>query len=62
MLVLVPAGAVVREAALIVLLHPALTAGQATVVALASRLLLTVGDLGWGLLALLADRRRGGRR
>ena len=61
-LVLVPAGAVVREAALIVLLHPALTAGQATVVALASRLLLTAGDLGWGLVALLADRRRGGRR
>jgi hypothetical protein len=57
-LVLVPAGAVVREAALIVLLRPGMTAGQATVVALASRLLLTVGDLGWGLIALLAERRR----
>jgi uncharacterized membrane protein YbhN (UPF0104 family) len=57
-LVLVPAGAVVREAALIVLLRPGMNAGQATVVALASRLLLTVGDLGWGLIALLAERRR----
>jgi glycosyltransferase 2 family protein len=54
----VPAGAVVREAALIVLLRPGMTAGQATVVALASRLLLTIGDLGWGLVALLAERRR----
>jgi glycosyltransferase 2 family protein len=58
LLVLVPAGAVVREAALIVLLRPGMTTGQATVVALASRLLLTVGDLGWGLIALLAERRR----
>jgi hypothetical protein len=58
LLVLVPAGAVVRDAALIVLLRPSLTTGQATVVALASRLLLTVGDLGWGLIALLAERRR----
>jgi glycosyltransferase 2 family protein len=57
-LVLVPAGAVVREAALIVLLRPSMTAGQATVAALGSRLLLTVGDLGWGLIALLAERRR----
>jgi glycosyltransferase 2 family protein len=57
-LVLVPAGAVVREAALIVLLRPSMTTGQATVIALASRLLLTVGDLGWGLIALLAERRR----
>jgi uncharacterized membrane protein YbhN (UPF0104 family) len=57
-LVLVPAGAVVREAALIVLLRPGMSAGQATVVALASRVLLTVGDLGWGLIALLAERRR----
>jgi hypothetical protein len=57
-LVLVPAGAVVREASLIVLLRTGMTTGQATVVALASRLLLTVGDLGWGLIALLAERRR----
>jgi glycosyltransferase 2 family protein len=58
LLVLVPAGAVVRDAALIVLLRPSMTTGQATVVALASRLLLTVGDLGWGLIAVLAERRR----
>ena len=57
-LVLVPAGAVVREAALIVLLRPGMTTGQATAIALASRLLLTMGDLGWGLIALLAERRR----
>jgi hypothetical protein len=57
-LVLVPTGAVVREVVLIVLLRPGMTTGQATVVALASRMLLTVGDLGWGLIALLAERRR----
>jgi hypothetical protein len=58
LLVLVPAGVVVREAALIVLLRPGMTVGQATVVALVSRLLLSLGDLGWGLVALLAERRR----
>jgi hypothetical protein len=32
--------------------------GLATVVALVSRLPLSPGDLGWGLVALLAERRR----
>ena len=57
LLVVIPAGAGVREAALVLLLGGALTRPQATVVALVSRLLFVVGDLGWGAAALLAGRR-----
>jgi uncharacterized membrane protein YbhN (UPF0104 family) len=57
LLVVTPAGAGVREAALVLLLGGALTRPQATVVALVSRLLFVVGDLGWGAAALLAGRR-----
>jgi uncharacterized membrane protein YuzA (DUF378 family) len=35
-----------------------LTRPQATVVAVVSRLLFVVGDLGWGVIGLLAGRRR----
>jgi glycosyltransferase 2 family protein len=58
LLVVVPAGAGVREAALVLLLGGALTRPQATVVAVVSRLLFVVGDLAWGAAAaLLAGRR-----
>lgn len=55
LLVVVPAGAGVREAALILLLGGGvLTRPEATVVAVVSRLLFVVGDLGWAATTLLA--------
>jgi len=57
LLVAVPAGAGVREAGLIVLLGLAVSTASATVVAVVSRLLFVVGDLGWGAVALLATHR-----
>jgi hypothetical protein len=48
----------VREAALVLLLGEALTRPQAIVVAVVSRLLFVVGDLGWAAVGLLAGRRR----
>jgi len=56
LLLIVPAGAGAREAALILLLGPAMSAPQATVVAVVSRLLMTVGDLGWAGVAALVGR------
>jgi hypothetical protein len=58
LLVVAPAGAGAREAALILLLGAALTRPQATVVAVVSRLLFVLGDLGWGAVALAVARRR----
>jgi hypothetical protein len=58
LLVVAPAGAGVREAALVLLLGGVLTRPEATVVAVVSRLLFVVGDLGWAAAALLAWRRR----
>jgi hypothetical protein len=58
LLVVAPAGAGAREAALILLLGTALTRPQATVVAVVSRLLFVLGDLGWGAVALAVGRRR----
>jgi uncharacterized membrane protein YbhN (UPF0104 family) len=46
-----PAGAGVREGALVLLLAPSLGSGPALGVALLARLLATVGDLVWGLVA-----------
>lgn len=46
-----PAGAGAREAALVLALSPALSRASGTLVALISRLVLTVGDVLWGLLA-----------
>jgi hypothetical protein len=57
LLVLVPAGAGVREAALLVLLGPAIGAPRAAVIAVVSRLLFIVGDLTWAALAVVAGRR-----
>jgi hypothetical protein len=57
LLVVAPAGAGVREAALVLLLGGVLTRPEATVVAVLSRLLFVLGDLGWSMVALLAGRR-----
>ncbi|HEV3496865.1 MAG TPA: lysylphosphatidylglycerol synthase domain-containing protein [Actinomycetes bacterium] len=57
LLVVVPAGAGVREAALVLLLGSTITAPRATVVAVVSRLLFVVGDLAWSGAGVLADRR-----
>jgi glycosyltransferase 2 family protein len=57
LLVVAPAGAGAREAALILLLGSSMARPQATVVAVISRLLFTVADLGWGGIAALAGRR-----
>lgn len=59
LLIIAPAGAGAREAALLVLLHPVMPAAAAVVVALTSRLVATAADLAWGLVALAARRTRG---
>ena len=58
LVVIAPAGGGAREAALIVLLGTGVGAARATVIAVVSRLLFTVGDLGWGGGVALAVRRR----
>jgi uncharacterized membrane protein YbhN (UPF0104 family) len=55
LLVVVPAGAGVREAALVVLLGGVLTRPQATVVAVVSRLLFVLGDLAWAATAVVVQ-------
>jgi len=57
LLLVAPAGAGVRETALVLLLGSAMTRPQATVVAVLSRVLFVVGDLGWSAAALPAGRR-----
>ena len=59
LLVVAPAGAGVREAALVVLLGSTVTAPLAAVIAVVSRLLFILGDLAWAGMAVLAAR--GGR-
>jgi uncharacterized membrane protein YbhN (UPF0104 family) len=56
LMLLAPAGAGVREAALLLLLGGVLSGPQATVVAVVSRLLFVIGDIGWCAIALLAVR------
>ncbi|MFN2624855.1 MAG: lysylphosphatidylglycerol synthase domain-containing protein [Mycobacteriales bacterium] len=56
--VIAPAGAGVREGTLVVALGGALAAPAATLVALVSRLLMTIGDLVWGGLAIAWTGRR----
>jgi hypothetical protein len=58
LLVIAPAGAGVREAALVLLLGGMLTRPGATVVAVASRLLFVLADLGWSAAALVVGGRR----
>jgi hypothetical protein len=57
LLVVAPAGAGIREAALVLLLGGVLPRPEAIVVAVVSRLLFVLGDLGWSVVALLAGRR-----
>jgi hypothetical protein len=57
LLVVAPAGVGAREAALILLLGSSMSRPQATIVALVSRLLFIVSDLGWAGVAALARRR-----
>jgi uncharacterized membrane protein YbhN (UPF0104 family) len=57
LLLIVPAGAGVREAALLLLLGSTVTAPVAAVIAVISRLLFIVGDLAWAAVALVAARR-----
>ena len=57
LLVIAPAGAGVREAALLLLLGSTITAPRAAVIAVVSRLLFIVGDLAWAAVALVATRR-----
>jgi uncharacterized membrane protein YbhN (UPF0104 family) len=61
LLVVAPAGAGAREAALILLLGPVMPAAQATVVVVVSRLLFTTADLGCAGVAALAARRGASR-
>ena len=56
LLLVVPAGAGVREAALL-LLGSTVTAPRAAVVAVVSRLLFVAGDLAWSGAAVVAERR-----
>jgi SAM-dependent methyltransferase len=56
LLVVAPAGAGVREAALL-LLGSSVTAPVAAVIAVVSRLLFILGDLAWSGVAMLAARR-----
>ncbi len=62
LLVVVPAGAGVREAALVLLLGSTVTVPVAAVIAVVSRLLFIAADLAWSTLAILASRRGHARR
>ena len=56
--VVAPAGAGVRELALVVALSPVLPRGPALAVAVLSRVLMTLGDLGWAAATGRQQRRR----
>jgi uncharacterized membrane protein YbhN (UPF0104 family) len=58
-LLVAPAGVGARELVLVVALTPALGSGRATALALVSRLLMTLGDLCWGAVALATGRASG---
>lgn len=62
LVVLAPAGAGVREVVLVAALSPVLDTGRATAVALASRLLTTIGDLLVAALSAWFGRARPGAR
>lgn len=57
--VFVPAGVGVREAALTAALAPVLSRGDALVVALVSRVAMTLGDLAWAGIAVVTARATG---
>ncbi|WP_150252000.1 lysylphosphatidylglycerol synthase domain-containing protein [Nocardiopsis deserti] len=57
LVVFAPAGLGVREAVLVVALSPVVDAGAALVVAVLSRLVMTVADVAWAGLSVLLSRR-----
>ena len=57
LVVAAPAGAGVREVALVAALAPALDRGGALAVAVLSRVLMTLGDLGWGAVGAVLHHR-----
>lgn len=57
-----PGGIGPREVALIAVLSPVMPQGPALVVALASRVVMTVGDLAWAAVAVVIGRRGTGTR
>jgi hypothetical protein len=54
-----PGGIGPREIALIAALSPVMARGPALVIALASRVVMTIGDLVWAALAAALSRRAG---
>lgn len=58
LLIVAPAGVGPREVALVVLLGAAVSQPAALVAAVVSRLLMTLGDLAWPVLAMVLARRR----
>jgi uncharacterized membrane protein YbhN (UPF0104 family) len=61
LIIFFPGGIGPREAALIAVLSPVMPAASALVVALASRVVMTIGDLVWAAAALAIGRRRARR-
>jgi uncharacterized membrane protein YbhN (UPF0104 family) len=61
LIIFVPGGIGPRELALIAVLAPVMPAASALVVALASRVVMTIGDLVWAGIALAIGRARGSR-
>jgi uncharacterized membrane protein YbhN (UPF0104 family) len=58
-IVFFPGGIGPREAVLVAVLSPVMPAASALVVALASRMVMTIGDLLWAGAGLCVRRRRG---
>jgi uncharacterized membrane protein YbhN (UPF0104 family) len=58
LVVVLPAGAGVRELVLVLALSPALAAGPATLVAAVARLLATIADLVWAAIGMTLRQRR----
>jgi len=62
LIVFFPGGIGPREIALIAVLAPVMSSASALVVALASRVVMTIGDLFWAGIGLAVGRARGSRR
>jgi hypothetical protein len=62
LIIFFPGGIGAREVALIAVLAPVMPSGSALVVALASRVVMTVGDLAWAGAGLAIGRSSSGRR
>jgi hypothetical protein len=62
LIIFFPGGIGAREIALIAVLAPVMPSASALVVALASRVVMTVGDLAWAGAGLAIDRSSSGRR